>query len=490
MKITTIEYRTGHISNKPCKTDLYYTRFANELLDLLDGMCGRKFDNNELKYIARKLTWYFEDIVADSGIWRSFSNRCRKMLGYNVPMYHDDEEYYDDEPSLDAVRYIIWDVYAEVNDCFPYAMSCDLKAVADAAYSFLDLHFEDAPINEELVKYNDDYISKAIQGFLPMREVLIMLTQSHYLVAGSWFYEYMNDGRQSMKKWADRMSPGMIDHYLTTKFMFFSNCGPLAIKPYEWLEALLRARGMDNVADDIAQIDAMKECRFLTKQRNDKGVTLESEFGKTIDVSYEELNIAKEEFDKYDGCAGSFIWYQGEWHLNGVLMPIDYQEVFEKVMAENIPAEGTKFADADYYLQRTDGKQLLFFKDGKAMLDFMHNTLKLPGSSQEGTILAMDHPCFFIDAKAKKDCVYIVPETELSIASHDNPYYDKKYAEKNAADLLHDKNACSTELLCHLIDNDLLPDVAYSGIFCSNLPASTLRSDMHFIARTMRRHKY
>lgn len=490
MKITTIEYRAGHITNKPCKTDLYYTRFANGLLDLLSSVCGRKFENNELKYIARKLTWYFEDIVADSGIWRSFTSLCRKMLGYNVPMYHNDEEYYDDEPSMDAVRFIIWDVYAEVNDCFPYAMSRDLKAAADTAFSFLDQHFEEAPINEELLQYNDDYLSKAAQGFLPMREVLIMLTQSHYLVASSWFYEYMDEGRDSMKDWKDQMSPGMIDHFLITKFMFFSNCGPLAIKPYEWLEALFRARGMDNVADDVAQIDAMKQCRFLTKQRNEKEANLESEFGKEITVSYEELNISKEEFDKYDGCVGSFILYQGEWHLNGILMPINYQEGFEKILAENIPAGGTKFADAEYYLKRTDGKQLLFFKDGQAMLHFMHNTLKLPSTAQENTLLTMSHPCFFIDVNAKKDCAYIVPETELSIASPDNPYYDKKYAEQHAADLLHDKNACSTELLCYLIDNDFLPDVIYSDLFCSNLPAPVLRSDMHFMARTMRRHKY
>lgn len=53
---------------------------------------------------AITLTSYLEDVVADSGPWRMFSQLCQQMYGHPVPMYHKQEEYYPDEPSLNAVR--------------------------------------------------------------------------------------------------------------------------------------------------------------------------------------------------------------------------------------------------------------------------------------------------------------------------------------------------------------------------------------------------
>ena len=115
--ITTQEIRLAHPGMCDCATDLYYTRFANRLYDRLRSFVGKDLpDKNFTRVLARKLTSYFEDIVADMGVWHSFSDLCMKLYGYPVPMYHAEEEYYPDEPSLDAVRYLIWDV---ANEMFP-----------------------------------------------------------------------------------------------------------------------------------------------------------------------------------------------------------------------------------------------------------------------------------------------------------------------------------------------------------------------------------
>lgn len=113
--ITAKELRMARPFDTVCATDTYYTRFANRLNNKLLGFVDKNGANKTFIHrLALRLTLYLEDIVADMGVWHSFSDLCMKLYGYPVPMYHSDEEYYPDEPSFDAVRYLIWDVSSDL----------------------------------------------------------------------------------------------------------------------------------------------------------------------------------------------------------------------------------------------------------------------------------------------------------------------------------------------------------------------------------------
>ena len=85
---------------------------------------------------ASTLACYLEDIVADSGQWRSFSALCQQMFGWPVPIYHDaTEEYYPDEPSLMAVRYLIYNAATELDDIWWKPELPQLDRLAQIAFA-------------------------------------------------------------------------------------------------------------------------------------------------------------------------------------------------------------------------------------------------------------------------------------------------------------------------------------------------------------------
>ncbi|MDE6273282.1 MAG: DUF3843 family protein [Muribaculaceae bacterium] len=96
---------------KKTPTDRYFFRLTNRLGDILrkNELLGGWPDN----VIGRALlgvTGYFQDILTDSGIFRSFTEQHRKMYGRWLPFYDtsEDEGYIPHELNLQDVRFLLW----------------------------------------------------------------------------------------------------------------------------------------------------------------------------------------------------------------------------------------------------------------------------------------------------------------------------------------------------------------------------------------------
>ena len=152
-RIVAMDIRQAHPNKKAYTTDIYYTKLANQLLD---DFARQPIDLGDqagpiMRYAATLLANYMEDIVADSGQWRSLSALCLQMFGQAVPMYHKaDAEYYPDEPSFEAVRFIVWHAATEMDDIWWNAGHRSLRTMATIAFDRLNRTFEQAPVNEEL----------------------------------------------------------------------------------------------------------------------------------------------------------------------------------------------------------------------------------------------------------------------------------------------------------------------------------------------------
>ena len=264
--ITTQDIRLAHPNNCACATDGYYTRFANNLYDRLRGFVGKDFpDKNFTRTLACKLTCYFEDIVADMGVWRMFSNECMKLYGYPVPMYHAEEEYYPDEPSLNAVRYLVWDVACELFPDRLFETDRLLLEMGQEAYRILDAAFESAPINEEAKTEMNNMLHYASEGFNELRDVLGWMLAGCYITSGRWLNEDMRDKAKEIKDIPvfKQMATSMRQYFILSEMKFNNRIGPLALLPYEWLQRLAVATGNDDLARLLEGGDLISPCRRL-----------------------------------------------------------------------------------------------------------------------------------------------------------------------------------------------------------------------------------
>ena len=79
-------------------TDRFYFDVASCLLEKYnDSVIGQELPEGTGKRFAMCLSGYFQDIIADAGIWRSFVDANRRMYGYSVPFQDDTDEYVDYE---------------------------------------------------------------------------------------------------------------------------------------------------------------------------------------------------------------------------------------------------------------------------------------------------------------------------------------------------------------------------------------------------------
>lgn len=247
-RIVAMDICQAHPNKKAYDTDAYYTKLGNQLLDDFKQL---RLDFGEqtapiLRYTAILLTNYMEDIVADSGQWRSLSALCLQMFGQTVPMYHDENaEYYPDEPSFEAVRFIVWHAATEMDDIWWNADDSSLKKMAMVAFDRLDRTFEQAPVNDELADDITDMLRRAGEDFQKMRPALIWIFKECYLTR-SYAAEKLIEKRI---KEADSMSNMMPEEsmrifYAIMHSIFAYKVGPMALEPKEYVAALMRTKSM------------------------------------------------------------------------------------------------------------------------------------------------------------------------------------------------------------------------------------------------------
>ena len=87
-------------------TDRFYFDVACCLFEKYnDSVIGQELPEGTGKRFAMCLSGYFQDIIADAGIWRSFVDANRRMYGYSVPFQDDTDEYVDYELNAEDVRF-------------------------------------------------------------------------------------------------------------------------------------------------------------------------------------------------------------------------------------------------------------------------------------------------------------------------------------------------------------------------------------------------
>lgn len=158
MEITVKDYMERQPNHpKVAETDQFYLWIALRLAKLWDESPWlRGLDDDLRRDVVLAVTGYYQDVVADGGIWRSFSQLHSERNGSPLPLYDDVEDYVEFELNRSDVRYVIWWTIAgeqgsEVLD--PY--DAELEALAMAFHLLLAEEYEQAPVPRQFCIANE-----------------------------------------------------------------------------------------------------------------------------------------------------------------------------------------------------------------------------------------------------------------------------------------------------------------------------------------------
>lgn len=500
-RIVAMDICQSHPNKKSYDTDAYYAKLANQLLDDFKQL---RMDFGQqtspiMRYSAILLANYMEDIVADSGQWRSFSSLSQQMFGQAVPMYHDIEtEYYPDEPSFEAVRFIVWHAATEMDDIWWNADAESLREMAIVAFDRLDKTFEQAPINEELSNDISIMLRRAGEDFQKMRSALIWIFMDCYLTR-SYAAEKLIEKRI---KEADSMSNMMPEdsmkvYYAIMHSIFAYKVGPLAIETKEYIAALMRTKSMLREAQAMMDIEVLPMSYYkYTVEDDGQWLQMLRTNGEKIRVARDEMTLDDMELRQHDGCCAIFVKYLGTWHLNGIIIPVkDIASHWDDFVKDDpdYKAEGKRDVTGEMLLERSGGKEILYFNDLDEMKSYL---MKNMGYRPEHfdflkeQDLTGKHPLLFIDKNAKKYALHFSFGFTPCIADPSNPYYDVAVARKEAIEMFWNDKSISTEAILYLLEHNYIPDIYNDPLLSQMSSPEEKQSDARFLLRYMRRENY
>ena len=152
MEISVKDYMERQPSNPKVEvTDQFYLWIALRLAKVWDESPWlRNLDDNVRRDVVLAVTGYYQDIVADGGLWRSFVGLHNDRHGVFLPHGVNLEEYVEYELNLDDVRHVMWwTIAGEQGVAALDPHDAELEALATAFHMILEEEYEQAPVPEQ-----------------------------------------------------------------------------------------------------------------------------------------------------------------------------------------------------------------------------------------------------------------------------------------------------------------------------------------------------
>lgn len=129
-------------------TDKDYLRIANRLLRTWHNKALMQDAPDDLKkVVCIGLTGYYQDIISDAGVYRSFTDECMRLYGRRVPFHDNTDDYIDYELNLADVEFVLWYQLAfnSMSHRFMSPRDPKLLKLAAALYRVLEDEYDDIP---------------------------------------------------------------------------------------------------------------------------------------------------------------------------------------------------------------------------------------------------------------------------------------------------------------------------------------------------------
>ena len=129
-----------------CDTDKYYYVIAVHVARAWDR-CGvlNNIDERVRVRVVQAVIGYYQDVVADAGLWRSFTSFHREQFGKPLPHFDETDDYIDFELNLDDLRFLIWYTLDYSVNGAPSPHDERITQLATEFYAVLDYDYVNAP---------------------------------------------------------------------------------------------------------------------------------------------------------------------------------------------------------------------------------------------------------------------------------------------------------------------------------------------------------
>lgn len=277
-------------------TDEYYYNLANRLVKIaLEKRLFSSYPDKVVERAAMGLIGYYQDVICDAGVWRSFVNECRRMYGYNVPFYDDGAEYMDYELNRMDVRFMVWYTlsmnYEELRVRNPFDL--ELISGADVWWEALEAVYDESPmpVDYRLTHELEIHAEEDSQALLKLGNWLFMhcylMTPAYAMTLTEIASQFDLSKEENVIALQKRMEQSMSE----------DPTGPLALYLGEWLYLIVEGK-MPPLPKRKEESAEHKYYTAFTKATNGKIVAF---------------------FPSYDALNRFFIegmgWAEGEEHL-------------------------------------------------------------------------------------------------------------------------------------------------------------------------------
>lgn len=488
LQITIQDIRARHPKGVNSPTDFYYMNLANRLLAITNKSLIASELTQEMKQrIALSVALYFEDVISDTGIWRSFVEKNQQLYGRRLPFYDIEGEYEPDEPHHVDVQLIVWDsMMAFKYESVVNPENLGVAFLSESLFHYIDGEFEQAPINEALADYFRE--CRFMDDFYHMRDALKFFVFSCYLTNGRYVEDYLNSEIETSMKYID--TPDMAYYDAECVMAYQYRIGPLALLPQEWLGMVLRTVGKTVEAADVEAIRWRDYEPYLLEQYDSKGFTLCSIDDEQLSLTYH--NMAQKDdsiVSKRDFVMAMFVCYRGEWHLNGPASWGNGKKIYDNVREEMAKKQSSPFPNHEELVQQNGGSPLFYFKDIAEAHAFIAKATgaKFQGKMPEGW--KKDDKSVVLYLSPTSHIFAMAPGAAECISDPNNPYYNKNAAKENALALVI-QNSVPGEMLRYLIANDMIPDACLKSMTSPERGRELLQQNIDFMARALRRDDY
>ena len=291
---------------KETSTDKFYYELCCRLAAIArEKNLFPSYPEKVMERAALTLTGYYQDVICDGGIWRSFINECRRLYGYTVPFYSQEGEDYEDyELNKADVKFMVWYAlsmnYENRRVCYPYEE--EILAGAEIWYEELEKTYDEAPLPEryrfsaELELHSEEDRPEIMRLASWLFLHCYLMTPAFAMTLAEISMEYDLSKEDSILQLQKKLDAAM----------WQDPTGPLALYLGEWLYLIVEGKP----APEPKTQDDGTQHKYYTS-------FVEYTGGKTMQyfATYEEMNRFFIE---------ALGWAQGETHLPQVAQDTDF----------------------------------------------------------------------------------------------------------------------------------------------------------------------
>lgn len=229
------------------ESDNYYMVLAGRLAKMWDNSrLLMNVDDEVRRDVVLAVTGYFQDVVADAGIWRSFSMMCNELYGRPVPFFDRTDDYIDSELNEVDIQFMVWYVIESESETHGHLSPHDpgVARLAHLFFNLLDAVYVDAPTPVEYnmamdVDFNDEHDTEKAYDL------------SHWLF---WNCYFLRPAATSTLRMAAAKAREIINAYpdkdevqqhlleMNRSIMVENTTGPLSLSIGEWMELIVNGK--------------------------------------------------------------------------------------------------------------------------------------------------------------------------------------------------------------------------------------------------------